>query len=486
MVSGLSVVVQVRGTGFYRSRSSHRRRRDAHYVNGIRRRRSVRHGLPVPFSRFRESLGGLSHLMRGSVRGNLEISIRNRRRRRIPVERVQRGEIVGRRIGQAVVQVYACRRGERIPLARCVGSKRRDRSSAREIEPVTAGSIQSSELLRTPGSGRRVGFSEGRGVESLSVNEIHGGNESVVIDRTVPSDGIGQRGRIPIRSQSKGGIRAGKNDGQPFSVDVYAGAVRSRSVIGIPSDHDMVERRRITERSAARIGIVRIPGQKDLVRGVQSEFGSRAHSSERAEEFLRGAEFGTFRPKTHRPSSEASSCRRSFAQISALGGIEAYGIGHCVRSRNRSRRARSKRLFGIHQSSGRRLGRIPNQSERSARGTGQSGNVSDDVRRTAGKEGGSLENRAQSGRGRSVDGRIGHVDDAYQDRFGIVGRGCGIGKTERGRGNLEFRRIELQCQPIRISGGVIRSRNVPSPSGEIYLLSGEFNESPRQGNSGEG
>ena len=260
MVSGLSVVVQVRGTGFYRSRSSHRRRRDAHYVNGIRRRRSVRHGLPVPFSRFRESLGGLSHLMRGSVRGNLEISIRNRRRRRIPVERVQRGEIVGRRIGQAVVQVYACRRSERIPLARCVGSKRRDRSSAREIEPVTAGSIQSSELLRTPGSGRRVGFSEGRGVESLSVNEIHGGNESVVIDRTVPSDGIGQGGRIPIRSQSKGGIRAGKNDGQPFSVDVYARAVRSRSVIGIPSDHDMVERRRITERSAARIGIVRIPG----------------------------------------------------------------------------------------------------------------------------------------------------------------------------------------------------------------------------------
>lgn len=74
-------------------------------MHGVGGRGRVGHGFPIPFSGLRKRLGRPGHLVGGGVRGNLEIAQGNRRNGRIPIERIERGEIVGRRIGQTVVEV---------------------------------------------------------------------------------------------------------------------------------------------------------------------------------------------------------------------------------------------------------------------------------------------------------------------------------------------------------------------------------------------
>lgn len=60
-------------------------------------------------------------------------------------------------------------------------------------------------------------------------------------------------------------MRTGKRHGNPLSVHVNPRPVGRRGIVGVPRDDDMVKGGRITERRSARIRVVRIPGEKQLV-----------------------------------------------------------------------------------------------------------------------------------------------------------------------------------------------------------------------------
>lgn len=155
----------------------------------------------------------------------------------------------------------------------------------------------------------------------------------------------------------------------------------------------MVKGRRIPEYRTARIRIVRVPCEKELVGSVESEFRSGTHAREGSEQVLQRSEFRAFRPKTHRPGRKVSAGRRSLAQISPFGSVEAEGIRE--RIPGRSRRTRYEGLHGVHERSGRRrFCQIADESERSSRRGGESGGVPGYVGGTVGKDCGTLKIRA--------------------------------------------------------------------------------------------
>lgn len=123
LIGWLCVIVQVRGTRFRRSRRNGIGGSDSYHVNGICRSGSIGNGLPVPFSRFRKSLGSASHLMGGRIRGNLEVHGRIRRDGGMPIERIERRKDVRRRIGKPIVGINADGRRERVSSSGRIGAK---------------------------------------------------------------------------------------------------------------------------------------------------------------------------------------------------------------------------------------------------------------------------------------------------------------------------------------------------------------------------
>lgn len=248
----------------------------------------------------------------------------------------------------------------------------------------------------------------------------------------------------------------------------------------------MVKRRDVTERRSARERIVRIPGEEKLVRSVESEFGSGSGGRKGSEEVLQDSKLPPLRPKTHGPGRQAAAGRRGFGEVCVLRRVEPYGIRHGIRScRVLDNRGSGYRGCVNQSSGGRRLRRIANEAGgRSGSGRERRG-IARDVRRSGGKNDGSLEHGTSPlPLRRSRNGDVGSAED---DGFGIVSRpGIVSPAVEKPHPrNPEPGGIELQKRPIGIAGGVVRTRLVPGTSGKVRTVSGKFDEGSRKRDAGE-
>lgn len=262
LISGLSVIVQIRGARLGRSCRNGFDRCDSNRMDGIRRSRRIGNGLPIPFSRFGKRLGRTCHLMDRGVRRDFEVHGAIRGNRRVPIKRVERRKNVRRRIGEPVVQIDSDGRSERVSFSGRIRTDGRYGRAAGKIKTVPAGAVRSDELLRTPGTGRGIGLSESFGAEGLPVYEVEGGEVAVVVYGPESSDHIGKRGRIPIRSQPRARMGSRERYRNTLSVHVDSGTVGRGGMIGVPRDDDVVKRRRIAVRRDARIGVIGIPRKK--------------------------------------------------------------------------------------------------------------------------------------------------------------------------------------------------------------------------------
>lgn len=192
LISGLTVVVEVRRARLQRPRRADFGTGNAENVNGHRRGRGVGNRFPVPFSRFGKRHRRTRKLVGSGVGGNLEVAVGNRGNRRMPFYGIERRKDVRRGIRNSVVRVNSGGRSEIIPLSRSVRSQRRGGGSAGKIKTVPSGSVRAAELFRAPRTAHGILFSERIRAKRLAVDEIDGRKVAVVIERSETADGIGK------------------------------------------------------------------------------------------------------------------------------------------------------------------------------------------------------------------------------------------------------------------------------------------------------
>lgn len=192
LISGLTVVVEVRRARLQRPRRADFGTGNAENVDGHRRGRSIGDRFPVPFARLGKRHRRARKLVRSGIGRNLEITVGNRRDRRIPFYGIERRKDVGRGIRNSVVRFNSGGRSEIVPLSRSVRSQGRGGGSAGKIKTVPSGSVRAAELFRAPRTAHGILFSERIRAKRLAVDEIDGRKVAVVIERSETADGIGK------------------------------------------------------------------------------------------------------------------------------------------------------------------------------------------------------------------------------------------------------------------------------------------------------